>query len=371
MTYFKKKILNIIQCSELGGMEMANLDLIKGLIDKGAKISYLSLNPIGKLKQLLDQLDIKYKGVKYKGKYGIFSFFKIFKYINQDRFDTIILTGHNLLATLIIGIIKSNNKILTIHYHHFENSKKGFLKWKLYYFLCNKIFDHIIFPCEYIKEEAIFSYQNIKKKSHVIYYGFDIYDPPNEFEKLGYRNKLGLPKKSFIIGNAGWLIKRKRFDVFLNIAKKLLAYHSNIFFVIAGDGPERENLLSQINTFMINENVKFLGWQSDLLPFYRSIDLLLFNSDFDALGRTPIEAACHNVPVVASVANGGLKEFFSNKNQAMVISDHNEELLLNEIKKIMFHSTYKINKNRNASNRISLFSKENYINNYLRIIRSC
>ena len=54
----------------------------------------------------------------------------------------------------------------------------------------------------------------------------------------------------------------------------------------------------------IAERVYWTGWLSDLAPFYAGIDVLLFNSDWDALGMTPVEAMSHCVPVVASVERG-------------------------------------------------------------------
>ncbi len=59
--------------------------------------------------------------------------------------------------------------------------------------------------------------------------------------------------------------------------------------------------------------VIWTGWLTDLTPFYAGIDVLLFNSDWDALGLTPVEAMSYGVPVVASVEHGGLGEILDNR----------------------------------------------------------
>src|SRR5439155_3615739 len=55
----------------------------------------------------------------------------------------------------------------------------------------------------------------------------------------------------------------------------------------------------------IAERVRWLGWQSSLTAFYRSLDLMVFNTDWDALGRAPLEAIGAGVPVVVSAVHSG------------------------------------------------------------------
>jgi len=61
--------------------------------------------------------------------------------------------------------------------------------------------------------------------------------------------------------------------------------------------------------------------------FYYSIDLLLFNSDWDAMGLTPLEAMSYGIPIVASVLHGGLKEIVNQDEYGFLISTHDTNLL--------------------------------------------
>jgi glycosyltransferase involved in cell wall biosynthesis len=78
--------------------------------------------------------------------------------------------------------------------------------------------------------------------------------------------------------------------------------------IIAGDGPLRNELESLARTLGLGDRIRWLGWQADLSRFYNAIDILTFNSDWDALGRTPIEALAAGIPFVGSLLNGGLAE---------------------------------------------------------------
>jgi glycosyltransferase involved in cell wall biosynthesis len=124
---------------------------------------------------------------------------------------------------------------------------------------------------------------------------------------------------------------RKRWDVFLAVAAAVLRRSPNSLFVIAGDGPERSRLESLAATLGVKDRVMWMGWTTEMDRFYSALDVLLFNSDWDALGRTPVEAAAHGVPVVASVAHGGLREVHRDGVDAFVLESHDIEELCGRI----------------------------------------
>jgi glycosyltransferase involved in cell wall biosynthesis len=140
------------------------------------------------------------------------------------------------------------------------------------------------------------------------------------------RFDLGIPLDSRVVGNAGWLIPRKRFDVFLRVARVIAMVESKALFLIAGDGPERQRLESLARSLGIADKVRWLGWQENLTSFYGSLDLALFNTDWDALGLTPLEALGAGVPIVASVLNGGLTEILDDR-YGLVFRSHDIALL--------------------------------------------
>jgi glycosyltransferase involved in cell wall biosynthesis len=73
--------------------------------------------------------------------------------------------------------------------------------------------------------------------------------------------------------------------------------------------------------------VRWLGWQEDLRNFYLALDLLIFNSDWDALGRTPIEALAFGTPLVASVEHGGIGEVINHDRYGYLTSKHDIDWL--------------------------------------------
>lgn len=329
-------LLNIIQCTNLGGMEQANLLLLKGLKARGHAVELFSLNPLGALRPHLDAADIPARGIAYRGRGGWRSFPAMVKNLRRDSYDAILLNGHNFLASAAIAAVPAKRKVMSIHFHHFEPGTPA-RRWSWIYGLAENVFDAVTFCSDFIRREALAVRPSLGRKSVTVPYPFIVPTAPSWQDRATARAALGVGDTASIVGNAGWLIKRKRFDVFLDVAAEVLRVAPATKFVIAGDGPERTALEARARRLGIDSNVVFLGWQSDIANFYKAIDLLLFNSDFDALGRTPGEAAVFGVPVVASVAQGGLKEMFRGPDEAIVLDSHDVQCLTQAVLYFLMH----------------------------------
>ena len=304
-------ILNVIQCTNLGGMEQSALTLLTELRARGHEVEMLSLNPIGGLGPLLRQHGIPVHGLPYRGRGGWRSLPQFKRELNARKSEALIMTGHNLLAMLALGNLGSNQRLLMIHFHH--KGVKPRWQWRLIYQVALRQFSAIGFASDFIRREAELICPAISKVSHTIGNPIVLNRPPTAAQRMQARFELGIPLESCVVGNAGWLIPRKRFDVFLQVARNIAMVEPKALFLIAGDGPERERLELLAQALGIADRVRWLGWKGDLTSFYRSLDLAVFNTDWDALGLTPLEALSAGVPIVASVLNGGLTEILDDR----------------------------------------------------------
>jgi glycosyltransferase involved in cell wall biosynthesis len=199
------------------------------------------------------------------------------------------------------------------------------VKWRAFYELVCRHVDTITYPTAFTRDEAVRISPGIAKRATVVPNG---YEPQvaNAAEWRAMRDaarlRLGFPPDAFIIGNAGWLIPRKRFDVFLETAAVLRTRLPQARFVICGDGPDRHALEALASRLGLSDVVTFAGWVSDLTDYYRAWDVLLFNSDFDTLPCAPMEAASHGCPTVASLVSGGLDEFIADERTGILLREH-------------------------------------------------
>jgi glycosyltransferase involved in cell wall biosynthesis len=320
-------ILNLMQCANLGGMEQASLRLMRALQRRGHSLRVLSLNPLGDLAPLLSQAGIPAQGLSYSGKGGWRSFPELRRQLKSIRTDALLMTGHHLLAMLGLRGAWHEHSTLAIHFHH--TGVKPLWQWRMIYRVAGARFRAITFPCDFIRREAEHIYPGIRSRSHTIFNPIPLPELPTEAERSSARAELGLPSSVKVVGNAGWLIPRKRWDVFLRVAQHVLLERPETLFVIAGDGPERDSLQKLAVDLGISHAVRWLGWQQDMARLYHALDVVLFNSDWDAVGLTPLEAMSYGIPVVASIINGGLAEIVGDSN--VIINTHDVDRLATSV----------------------------------------
>lgn len=120
-------------------------------------------------------------------------------------------------------------------------------------------------------------------------------------DRAAARDALGLPADAAVIGIAARLERVKGVDI--GIAA-LAAMSRVAVLAIAGDGSEREALVTQAKALGVANRVRFMGPLSDTVPFFRALDLLCVPSRNEGLPLAPLEAQACGVRVVAANVGG-------------------------------------------------------------------
>jgi L-malate glycosyltransferase len=316
-----------MQCTNLGGMEQSAYTLMKDLHGQGYDFTVVAMHPLGPGKKILDELGVPSIGCPYLGKFGIFSHYIYRREVRRHHPDLMLVTGPSVGNCWAASAFKKIPKILSVHFHHGTSLRDKFL-WRGFYHLFSRFFDTVIFNSEFLMQEAISIFPPLKFKSMACPLSIRIPSSRSKEEQIEAKRELGLPEDSHVIGNAGWLIPRKRFDVLLRVAAALTRSHPNLWTIIAGSGELDDALRAMAAELGIGHRVRWLGWQNDLNLFYRALDVLIFNSDADAVGMTPLEAMAYGIPVVASVSyGGGLAETLRHKENGFLLHEHNIDAL--------------------------------------------
>ncbi len=324
------KILKILQCSNLGGMEQSVYRLLPKLSEQDVRFSIATPRPFGAGEPILKEYDPAAADHVYQGKFGWKSHADFKQKLARKAEDTdrIWITGTDIASLRAVQGLKQP-KLLGHHFHHFD-SRSSFIKWKLFYEVFCKQCDKVSYCSDFVRNEAISIAPWLKSRSTVVRYHFPVVANSEE-QKLQARSQLGIPQDALVMGNAGWLIPRKRWDVFLSVAEKVLESAPEAYFVLAGGGELEATLKERAKAMKHADRIRFLGWMSDLEPFYRSVDILLFNSDFDAFGRTPGEAMAHGAVPVVSLAVGGLGELVRDRQNGFFFGNHDVDGLAGRI----------------------------------------
>ncbi|CCN85211.1 putative Glycosyltransferase SypP [Vibrio nigripulchritudo SFn27] len=132
------------------------------------------------------------------------------------------------------------------------------------------------------------------------------------------REKLGLPNNKRIIGCSGRVEHVKGQDTLIHALKDMPC---NVILAIAGDGSEKESLMALAEELKLEDRVLFLGFVSDMVNFYRSLDLYCLPSRNEGFPLSTLEAQACDIPVVATDV-GGVKESLCLKSGQLVLPDN-------------------------------------------------
>ncbi|MBB42262.1 MAG: hypothetical protein CMM44_00705 [Rhodospirillaceae bacterium] len=120
-------------------------------------------------------------------------------------------------------------------------------------------------------------------------------------DRVKNRQKMGIPEDAILLFSAGRFHKNKGYDLAVKaIAKLPQEFH----LLVAGEGPEKKSLLSDIKRLSLQSRVHIYGWADDITPYVQVADIWLVPSRIEPLGNVILESWASGIPIVASDAVG-------------------------------------------------------------------
>ena len=132
------------------------------------------------------------------------------------------------------------------------------------------------------------------------------------------REELGLPPEGLVVGTVGRLVPIKGHAWLLKAIPLVLIKFPRAFFVVIGDGPLLGQLRGLAEELGIGRSVAFLGAREDVPECLAALDLFVFPSLNEGLGRALIEAMAVGLPVVATRVGGIPDIVVDGKNGVLV-----------------------------------------------------
>ena len=115
------------------------------------------------------------------------------------------------------------------------------------------------------------------------------------------RDEAGIPEDAFVVGSLARLVPEKRLDRWLAAVARL---PDDVWGLVVGDGPERENLEREARRLEVHDRVRFVGYRETPRPWLGAMDVLLVSSSKEALANAMLEAMAVGTPVVSTPVAG-------------------------------------------------------------------
>lgn len=338
-----KKVLYIIPSLELGGAEML---LINHLNKLDLAFYKPTLLIVGNKTSLISHVnrDVAIILINASKSNYLLKLPKIFLTVKSLKPD--VIHSHLYKANILsrfVGIF--TNAIVINHYH-------GLSRWmskpKLIF---DKITQPLMDSCVVVSDKSYalrLKREKIKPSKLKLIYNFI-----NQFpESIKYKEITG---ETLTLGMACRLIPLKNIPSVISLVKYLNENGLSVNLEIAGSGPEQDRISSLIKELDLSNNIKLLGFQSDLEAFYKRINIYVISSETEDFPLSLAESMSYGCAVISSDV-GGIKNVID-QGEGLVVNrvDNNSfETILNYIKNLDFELVYY--KNRKLSKSLFHYS---------------
>lgn len=149
------------------------------------------------------------------------------------------------------------------------------------------------------------------------------YYPVSTEEQLKLRQELGFTPDQKIILCVGELLPNKNQQMVIHMMQQVVKQFPDAMLLLAGNGPEKENLENLIAELSLGQNIKMLGYCTYLEKYQRITDVLVACSKREGLPLNLVEAMLTGNPVVATV-NRGHRELIRDGENGYLVNSVDE-----------------------------------------------
>jgi len=147
---------------------------------------------------------------------------------------------------------------------------------------------------------------------------FDERVPSNPAQRTETRRRLDIPDDRFVVGWIGRMTAVKRAEDLLLAFRRLREAGVDACLCLVGDGPERATIERRARELGVMADTLFLGFQTDVAPFYAAFDAFVLPSSREGTPASAIEALAAGLPVVATRV-GGLPDVVSDGEDGFLV----------------------------------------------------
>ena len=307
------KVLHTEWSDGWGGQEIRIINEMIAVREQGIKV-FLACRDHAIIKQKALENNIKVFILPFKGNADFKTLFSLRKIIKEHSID--IINTHSGKDTWVGGLAAKLAGAKFIRTRHLSNrirsSRTNFI---------NELADYVFTTGESVRADMV-KYNRINpEKIQSVPTGIDddLFDP-DKYNKQVCRGQFNIQDDEIAIGIIAVLRQFKRHDLFLKMAKTLIEQYpeTKLTFLIAGDGPQKENIIDWINELDLATNVKLLGHVNQVPELLSALDIFVLSSDSkEGVPQSVMQALLMNKAVI-STDSGSTQDLLYQDNFQLV-----------------------------------------------------
>lgn len=293
----KKTILHLISGLEIGGAEIMLLQILPLLTDFNHIVC--SLSSAGSVGKKIEALGIPVHTLETGRRFSPAAILKFKKIVKEQKPD--ILSTRLIHADIFGRVFGKLFGIKKIHCH-----LESILDQPKYdkFFLLEQLTSTLVTKYTAVSQSVKNKYINKAKinpsRIEVIYNGIDLNKFQNLPDKITAKKMLGFNESDLLIGYAAKMRPERNHATLIKSVALITTKAPNIKLVLAGDGPEKENLIQLAKKLNISDKVVFLGNREDVPQILTGLDIFVSPSAYEGMSVAILEAMAAGLPIIAS-----------------------------------------------------------------------
>lgn len=253
--------------------------------------------------------------------YDLIKSLKLLSLVKREKVDVIHSHGPLPVLNLMARFSGASAQVLTDHGPTLGSQVKR--EWRRAFFLrlAPKAVNKYIAISRSMAETLVKRERIPRDAITIIYNGVDVDALRGACRSLeGGPHPDGLPFEpgTPLIGTVSRLVTDKRIHLFLEVCAAIAAKNDAVRFVIAGDGPLRDDMEKRAGELGLTGRVHFLGRRKDVPDLLGIMDLYLCTSMGEAFSIALLEAMALSCPIAAFDVEGVQEAVFPDKTGFLV-----------------------------------------------------
>ncbi len=252
---------------------------------------------------------------------------EIYRLCKKEKFD--IVHTHSTkpgivgrIAASCAGVPLVCHTVHGLSFHAFTR----FPRWQFYWF-CEMVASFFCHRIVSVNRYYLRYFRLFRKKIRTIYNGLDF----TTFS--GYVTERKPDGKEVKVLFVGRLDNQKDPMTLLQAAKLVCEANATVTFTLVGNGEKYEECQEFISSCGLQDRIKLAGWQNDPAEFYKTHDIFVASSIYEAFGLMFVEAGYYGLPTVASRVEG-IPEVILDGKTGFLVPPRNPEAMAEKILKL-------------------------------------
>jgi glycosyltransferase involved in cell wall biosynthesis len=222
--------------------------------------------------------------------------------------------------------------------------------------------DRIVVLSQFTEENLQRAYDVPSAKITIIPGGVDLERFYPATDRAKTRQRLNIPQEKMVLFTVRNLVARMGLENLIYAVKDVVKKVPDVYLVLGGDGPLKNDLILLTKELGIENHVKFAGFipEAELPDYYRMADIFVLPTlELEGFGLITLEALASGIPVLGTPV-GGTVEILSRLDSKYLFKDTEPESIAKLITKTCQEFKDKPKLWQDVSSQCRLFVEENY-----------